>query len=47
MTNWTKVIIGGILFTGGLIAEPTPLMEMYGLAVLANGLGMRQIPVGW
>ena len=44
--NWTKVIIGTALFTGGLVVEPTPLMEIYGLAVLANGLGVK-VPVGW
>jgi len=47
MVNWMKVGIGALIFTGGLVIEPTPLMEMYGLAVVANGVGIKQLPVGW
>jgi len=46
MTNWTKVLIGtGIFFIG--FAEPTPFVEAYGLMVISNGLGIKQIPIGW
>jgi len=45
MTNWTKVVVGGAVFLVGL-GEPTPLVELYGLAIVANGLGVK-VPVGF
>ena len=38
--NLGKVAIGGLITFVGL-AEPTPIMEIVGLAIMANGLGVK------
>jgi hypothetical protein len=41
MVNWSKLAVGTAIFTGGLVMEPTPLMEMAGLAIIASSLGVK------